>query len=180
MITIGTGVGGAVILDWKIVPGSFGAAGELSHIQVDPSEKVPCTCGGTGHLQQYVSAEGILRNARKKLGDPERHSSLRSLPELTVKNIFDAAREGDGPALETVRETIRMLARGMAAVSCIIDPELYLIGGGISGAGDFLTGLLREEFIKQALPTYSGVRIEAANTGNDAGIYGAVIPAAEN
>ena len=173
MITIGTGVGGAVILDGKIVPGSFGAAGELSHIQVDPYEREHCACGGSGHLQQYVSAEGILRNAGKKLSNPGRPSSLRMLQSLTVKDIFDAARAGDGLALETVRETVQMLARAMAAVSCIIDPELYLIGGGISGAGEFLLDMLRTEFRKLALPTCTGVRIEAAKTGNDAGICGA-------
>ncbi|MBQ6520885.1 MAG: ROK family protein [Anaerolineaceae bacterium] len=166
MITLGTAVGGAVIMNGRIVPGAFGAAGELSHIPVNPGETELCACGKCGHLQQYVSAEGIVRNYRKNAG-------LSAISDITVKNIFDAAREGLDAALKTVRETVRYLAGAMAGVSCVIDPALYIIGGGISKAGEFLLEMLREEFKKQALPTAANVRIEAAKTGSDAGIYGA-------
>lgn len=167
MITIGTAVGGAVILNGRIVPGAFGAAGELSHIRVKPDETEPCACGKCGHLQQYVSAEGILRSYRNKV------SGFESAQLKTVKDIFDAAKRGQEPALSTVKDTVRMLAAAMSAVSCVIDPELFIIGGGISNAGDFLLDLVRSEFKMQALPTAEKVRIEAAKTGNDAGIYGA-------
>ena len=166
MITLGTAVGGAVILDGKPVSGAFGAAGELSHIQVKADETEPCACGKYGHLQQYVSTEAIIRNYSKKTGGRER----------TVKEIFDAAQAGDKPALETVDEAVRMLGRAMATVSCVIDPELYLIGGGISKAGDFLLDKLRTEFRKLALAVSENARIEAAKTGSDAGIFGAVRP----
>lgn len=166
MITLGTAVGGAVIINGRIVPGAFGAAGELSHIPVNPGETEPCACGKYGHLQQYVSAEGIVRNYRKKAGLSENSA-------VTVKDIFDAAGSGSVSAIAAVRETVRILAGAMAGVSCVIDPALYIIGGGISKAGDFLFEMLREEFKKQALPTAANVRIEAAKTGSDAGIYGA-------
>lgn len=166
MITLGTAVGGAIIINGRIVPGAFGAAGELSHIPVNPGETEPCACGKYGHLQQYVSAEGIVRNYRKKAGLSENSA-------VTVKDIFDAARYGSVPAFAAVRETVRILSGAMAGVSCVIDPALYIIGGGISKAGDFLFEMLREEFKKQALPTAANVRIEAAKTGSDAGIYGA-------
>lgn len=174
MVTIGTAIGGAVILDGRILHGAFGAAGELSHVQVNPEETEPCACGKFGHLQQYVSTEGILKDIRKKLDDPAYTSCLRGQEILTVKDVFDAAKAGDAAALETVRKTVRMLSRMLAAVSCVVDPELYLIGGGISKAGDFLMDMIRSEFRTLALATSENARIEAAKTGNDAGIYGAV------
>ncbi len=168
MITIGTAVGGAVIMEGKVLPGAFGAAGELSHIQVNPAEPEACACGKYGHLQQYVSSEGILRRFYKKT------AGKKLLHEISVKDIFDLARNGDVAASETVDETAEILGSAMAAVSCVIDPELYLIGGGVSRAGDFLLEKLRNEFRKHALPMSADARIEAAKTGNDAGIYGAV------
>ena len=175
MITLGTAIGGAVILDGKVLHGAFGAAGELSHIQVEPGETEPCACGKFGHLQQYVSTDAILKDIRKKLSDPACESILRGYESLSVTDVFDAAKAGDGTALETVRSVARMLARVLAAVSCVIDPELYLIGGGISKAGDFLLEMIRTEFKALALATSENARIEAARMGNDAGIYGAML-----
>ncbi len=180
MVTIGTAIGGAVILDGKVLHGAFGAAGELSHVQVNPEEAEPCACGKFGHLQQYVSTEAILKDIRKKLDAQACESRLRGCEHLSVKDVFDAAKAGDGPALETVRRTVRMLARMLAAVSCVVDPELYLIGGGISKAGDFLLEMIRTEFKALALTTSENARIEAARMGNDAGIYGAMLLAAGN
>ena len=174
MITIGTAIGGAVILDGHVIHGAFGSAGELSHVQVNPEETEPCACGKYGHLQQYVSTEGILRDIRSRLNDPAQASSLRGCADLTVKDVFDAAKAGDQAALATVKKTVRMLSRMLAAVSCVIDPDLYLIGGGVSKAGDFLLDMIRAEFRSLALATSENARIEAAKTGNDAGIYGAV------
>lgn len=174
MVTIGTAIGGAVILDGRILHGAFGAAGELSHVQVNPEETEPCACGKYGHLQQYVSTEGILKDIREKLNDPACTSCLRGRKDLTVKDVFDAAKADDEAALETVRKTVRMLSRMLAAVSCVVDPELYLIGGGVSKAGEFLMDMIRSEFRTMALATSENARIEAARTGNNAGIYGAV------
>lgn len=178
MVTLGTAIGGAVILDGKVVHGAFGAAGELSHVQVNPEETDPCACGKFGHLQQYVSTEAILKDIRRKLDDPACGSCLRGCETLSVKDVFDAAKAGDEAALDTVRRTVRMLARMLAAVSCVVDPELYLIGGGISKAGDFLLNMIRAEFKALALTTSENARIEAARMGNDAGIYGAMLLAA--
>lgn len=172
MITIGTAIGGAVILDGKVLRGAFGAAGELSHIQVNPAETVPCACGKYGHLQQYVSTDAILNSVKQRLSDSNQSSSLRLIDEISVKDIFDAAKAGDGIALESVEKMARLLARVMAMVSCVVDPELFIIGGGVSNAGEFLLDLLRKEFRKTALTMCENTRIEAAKTGSDAGIYG--------
>lgn len=169
LITLGTAVGGAVILDGQVLSGAFGAAGELSHIQVDPHETEPCACGRCGHLQQYVSTEAILKRYRQRCG-----CSAEVPNDLSVKDIFDAARSGERTALETIDEMAEKLGSAMAAVSCVIDPELYLIGGGISKAGEFLLEKLRAEFKKQAVPVSAAARIEAAKMGNDAGIWGAM------
>ena len=173
LITLGTAVGGAVILSGQVIRGAFGAAGELSHIRVNPDETEPCACGQYGHLQQYVSAEGIIRSYRKKLGAEGTGALPGPADGISVKEIFDAAKAGSPAAQAAVRETACILAHAMAAVSCVIDPELYLIGGGISEAGDFFLDAIREEFSKAALPMSRNARIEAARTGNDAGICGA-------
>ncbi len=172
MITIGTAIGGAVILDGKVLRGAFGAAGELSHIQVNPAETVPCACGKCGHLQQYVSTEGILNSVKQRLSASDQPSSLRGIAGITMKDVFDAAKAGDGIALESVEEMARLLARAMTMVSCVVDPELFIIGGGVSNAGEILLDLLRKEFKKSALTMCENARIETAKTGSDAGIYG--------
>lgn len=176
MITIGTAIGGAVILDGKVLRGAFGAAGELSHIQVNPAETVPCACGKCGHLQQYVSTDAILTSVKQRLSASDQPSFLHLIADITVKDVFDAAKAGDNIALESVEKMARLLARAMAMVSCVIDPELFIIGGGVSNAGEFLLELLRREFRKTALTMCENARIEAANTGSNAGIYGAAAP----
>lgn len=174
LITIGTGIGGGVIMDGKIINGAFGAAGELSHIQVDPEETEACACGKFGHLQQYASAEGIVREFRKNLTQSGKTSVLSGKPALTAKDIFDAAKAGDEAALTAVRNAARMIARVMGAVSAVIDPELFLIGGGVAKAGDFLLDMIREEFRRVVIFTSEDAAIEPAVLGNDAGICGAV------
>lgn len=176
MITIGTAIGGAVILDGKVLRGAFGAAGELSHIHVNPAETVPCACGKCGHLQQYVSTDAILTSVKQRLSVSDQPSFLHLIADITVKDVFDAAKAGDGIALESVEEMARLLARAMTMVSCVIDPELFIIGGGVSKAGPFLLDLLRKEFRKTALTMCENARIEAAKTGSNAGFYGAAAP----
>ncbi|MGN0292987.1 MAG: ROK family glucokinase [Lachnospiraceae bacterium] len=174
MITIGTGVGGGVILNGEIISGQFGAAGELGHLQINPAETQPCTCGKFGHLQQYASATGIVSVAVKKLAESNQSSELRKKESITAKDIFDAAKAGDKISVETVKSAANMIARTMAFISAIIDPELYLIGGGVSKAGDFLINEIRDQFRKNAFFASENARIEPAVLGNDAGIYGAV------
>ena len=164
MITIGTAVGGGVVVDGKILRGAFCAAGELSHIQIHLEETELCACGKFGHLQQYVAAEAIIR-------DHARRSGKAPLPD--AKAVFDAAKQGDAAALATVDMVSRSLARVMAMVSAVVDPELYLIGGGIAKAGDFLLDRIRKDFREIVLFTSEDARIEPATLGSDAGMYGA-------
>lgn len=174
MITIGTGVGGGVIINGEIISGGSGAAGELGHLQIAPDAKEKCTCGKYGHLQQYASATGIVSVAKKKMQESERTSSLRKLENFSAKDVFDEAKKGDEIAMETVNTAACMIARTMSFISVIIDPELYLIGGGVAQAGDFLIDAIRKQFQKIAFFTSENVRIERAMMGNDAGMYGAV------
>lgn len=174
MITLGTGVGGGVIVDGKIVPGAFGGAGEIGHIPVRLDETETCGCGKKGCLEQYASAEGIARLAKKRLAESDCGSSLRSLEHFTSKEIFDAARDGDAFALGLVEEICQMLGCAMAAVACVADPEAFIIGGGVAAAGPILIDTIQKYYRQYAFHTSRDTAIVAASLGNDAGIYGAV------
>lgn len=174
MITIGTGVGGGVIMNGQILSGAFGAAGELGHLQIDPDATEQCTCGKYGHLQQYASATGIISTAKRRLLESEQPSLLRSKKDISAKDVFDAAKAGDEIAVKTVDSAVDMIARTMAFISTILDPELYIIGGGVAQAGDFLLEAIRRNFKRTAFFASENVVIRPAVMGNDAGMYGAV------
>ena len=174
MVTLGTGVGGGIVLNGKIVPGAFGAGGEIGHLPVNKHETRVCGCGKKGHLEQYASATGIVRKATEALEQTDRPSSLREMKELTAKDVIDAAKAGDGLALEILDSVGDMLGRALAMISCTIDPQAYVIGGGVSKAGDILLDTIRSHFRKYAFHASEEARIELASLGNDAGIYGAV------
>lgn len=174
MITIGTGVGGGVIMNGQILSGAFGAAGELGHLQIDPDATEQCTCGKYGHLQQYASATGIISTAKRRLLESEQPSLLRSKKDISAKDVFDAAKAGDEIAVKTVDSAVDMIARTMAFISTILDPELYIIGGGVAQAGDFLLEAIRRNFKRTAFFASENAVIRPAVMGNDAGMYGAV------
>ena len=174
MVTLGTGVGGAVIVDGQILPGVFGAGGELGHMRVRTDEKMACGCGKKGHLEQYASATGIVRRAKELLAETDEPSSLRNLPEVTAKDVFDAAKEGDQLALSIVDFVGDMLGSAMALVSCVVDPEVYVFGGGVSKAGEILINTIRKHFAEYAFHASEKAGFELATLGNDAGMYGAV------
>lgn len=174
MVTLGTGVGGGIILNGKIISGVFGAAGEIGHMQVNPDETLVCGCGKTGHLEQYASATGIARVAKETLDASDEPSSLRSVENPSARDVFDAAKEGDYVALQIVSRVCRVLGRALAAVSCVVDPEVYVIGGGVSKAGDILIDTLRKYYVQSAFHASEGTKIVLAELGNDAGMYGAV------
>ena len=148
MITLGTGVGGGIIVDGKVVAGNNGAAGEIGHITVNPGEKESCSCGRRGCLEQYASATGIVRYASKYLeANPDTETNL--CPEnLTSKSIFDAAREGDEAAYHIVDETGSVLGSAMATLACVMNPEVFVIGGGVSKAGKILIDSISRGFRK--------------------------------
>ena len=174
MITLGTGIGGGVIINGRVYNGAFGSAGELSHFPIAPDETEECACGKFGHLQQYASADGIVHQFRKRLFQTETPSLLREDQHFTAKDILDAAKNGDELALEVVHDAVRKIAQTMAMITTVIDPELYLIGGGLSKAGDFLLDAIRAEFYKIVFFASIKAKVEPAVLGNDAGMYGAV------
>lgn len=173
MVTLGTGVGGGIILDGKIRAGVCGAAGELGHMIVDPQETAVCGCGGHGHLEQYASATGIVRLAKKALMESDVASSLREKERLLAKDVFDAAKEGDAVALSLVDEVCRILAAALGHVAAVVDPQVFVIGGGVSKAGKILTESLKKHYDRNLFAPLRGRDFCLATLGNDAGIYGA-------
>lgn len=174
MVTLGTGIGGGIILDGKILNGAFGAAGEIGHICINEEEDAVCGCGKKGHLEQYASANGIAKTARKMLDETTEESSLRALKKVTSKDVFDAAKRQDKVAVQIVERVGQILGKALAAVACVVDPEVFVIGGGVSKAGAMVTDVIRKYFVKYAFHASEGARFELARLGNDAGIYGAV------
>ena len=174
MVTLGTGVGGGIIVNEKIVSGAFGAGGEIGHMKMTEDETEVCGCGKKGCLEQYASATGIVRMAKKMLEDTDRESVLRNAKNLTAKDIFDAAKTGDVFAKEVVEQAGQMLGKALSYVSCVADPEIYVIGGGVSKAGDILLETIRRHFRENAFHASRDAKFALAALGNDAGMYGAV------
>ncbi len=174
MITMGTGVGGGVILDGKIVSGAFGAGGEIGHIPMRTDETESCGCGKKGCLEQYASAEGIARLARERLKQEAVETPLRACEQITSKDVFDEAKKGDAFALSIVEEVSEMMGRAMASIACVVDPEAFIIGGGVSKAGTILTETIQNYYMKYAFHASRETKIVLASLGNDAGMYGAV------
>lgn len=174
MVTLGTGVGGGIILNGKILPGTNGAAGEIGHIHVDDEEEECCGCGNKGCLEQYASATGIVRMAKKKLASETRQTVLTEKDPLTSKDIFDAAKDGDVVAEELVEQLCNVLGTTLARVSCVVDPEVFVIGGGVSKAGEILTEGVAKYYNINAFHASRNCKITLAKLGNDAGMYGSM------
>lgn len=172
MVTLGTGVGGGIIVDGKIVAGFNGAGGEIGHITVNPDEIEACNCGQYGCLEQYASATGIVRMAKRKLAKSDDETSLRSFEALTAKDIFDEAKAGDGIAEELVDELSEILGSTLSNLACVVNPEVIVIGGGVSKAGAILIDAIQEHFKETSFHAARDTRFELATLGNDAGIYG--------
>ncbi len=174
VVTLGTGVGGGIIVDGKIVSGQNGAGGEIGHIFVDENETETCGCGKRGCLEQYASATGIVRLAKRALAADSRPSSLRGLQDITAKDVLDAAKAGDALALAVVEKMGRILGTALANVACVVDPEVIVIGGGVSKAGVILTDVIRKYYIARTFNPCRNVEFALAALGNDAGVYGCV------
>lgn len=174
MVTLGTGVGGGIILNGKIVEGAFGACGEVGHIPYNDDETETCGCGKKGCVEQYASGSGIARMCRRKLVADGRDSALRGYDAPDAKIIFDEAKNGDAVALELVDDFSKVLGKTLAIISAVIDPELFVIGGGVSKNGPIVTEGIQKYFRKYAFHASRDARIELATLGNDAGMYGAV------
>ncbi|MCI9611785.1 MAG: ROK family glucokinase [Eubacterium sp.] len=174
MITLGTGVGGGIIIDGKIINGSNGAGGEIGHVFVDEAEEEKCGCGKCGCLEQYASATGIVRLAKRALAADGRDSALRSVENLSAKAVADAAKAGDALALEVLEKMGKILGTALANAACIVDPEVFVIGGGVSKAGTIITEVIRKYYIERAFQSCRNADFALAQLGNDAGVYGCV------
>lgn len=174
MVTLGTGVGGGIIVDGKIVAGFDGAGGEIGHITIDPAEQETCNCGRRGCLEQYTSATGIVRLAKKKLAADARETALRNHEPLTARDIFDEAKAKDAVALELVDEVCKILGAALSNIACVVNPEVIVIGGGVSKAGEILTERVQKYYKEAAFPACRETRFALAGPGNDAGMYGCV------
>ena len=174
MVTLGTGVGGGIIINEQILDGTFGAAGEIGHMPVNPQETRVCGCGKKGHLEQYASATGIANTAKAVVSSTKEDTELKGLDSITAKDVFDAAKRGDKVALGLVDYTAEILGRGLAMVAAVVDPQAFVIGGGVSKAGPILTDSIQKYYRKYAFHASEDTKFVLATLGNDAGIYGAV------
>ncbi|MNQ70528.1 Glucokinase [compost metagenome] len=172
--TLGTGVGGGIIINGKIYQGSAGMAGELGHMSIVPDiEAIQCGCGQMGCLETVSSATGIVRMAKDAVERGER-TSLALHEKIEAKHVFDDAKSGDEVALRIVNRAAYYIGRSMAALAVVINPKRFIIGGGVSKAGEILFQPIRETFIKYTPEAAAeGVEIVAATLGNDAGVVGA-------
>ena len=171
-VTLGTGVGGGIIVDGNIVIGANGAGGEIGHIHLEDNEEEVCGCKNKGCLEQYASATGIVRLARRRLAKDDTPSILRE-DELTAKAVFDAVKEQDALAIEVAEQFGDYLGKGLAAVAGVVNPEIFVIGGGVSKAGEVILDYVEPAFRKYAFVACKNTKFALATLGNDAGIYGA-------
>lgn len=173
LATLGTGVGGGIIINEKIVTGAHGAGGEIGHAAVNPHETVPCNCGNKGCLEQYASATGIAKLARKALESSDKASVLRNKKSVSAKDVFDAYKQRDALAGEIVEEFAEYLGRALAIFACVADPDVIVLGGGVSKAGQVLIDCVQKQYQKYAFVGCKETPIRLATLGNDAGICGA-------
>lgn len=173
LATLGTGVGGGIIIDGKIVAGAHGAGGEIGHSMTVRDEEESCNCGNKGCLEQYTSATGIVRVAKRMLDASDEDSTLRGIENLTAKDVLDAFKAGDSLAVRIMEYVCDLLGGALANFSAVVDPETIVIGGGVSKAGQPLADCIQKYYAKYAFASCKETPIVLATLGNDAGIYGA-------
>ena len=181
LVTLGTGVGGGIVHEGRPVFGAFGAGGEIGHMTVNRAERETCGCGRKGCLEQYASAKGIAHRMENKIAewsDDPAYAELfptvlsSKIGAITAKDVFEAAAQGDALAKAHIEETMRILAFGLSQVASVVDPEIFVIGGGVSKAGDILVDLLKKYYSEMAFHASKEAEFALAMLGNDAGIYG--------
>lgn len=171
MVTLGTGVGGGVILDGKIVVGANGAGGEIGHIHVDDNIPWHCGCGKQGCLEQVTSANGIVSLAKWMYKDENVNTSL-NIESMNAKDIWDAVKAGDTFALKVAERFGKYLGQALANIGSIVDPEVFVIGGGMSKAGNIVLEYIQKNYVKYTFRACREAEFVIASLGNDAGIYG--------
>ena len=177
-ITLGTGVGGGVIAEGNLIRGVKGAGGELGHITVDFDAPFACTCGKKGCLETVASATGIVnltrRYAEEYAGDAKLKQLIDDGEEVTAKDVFDLAKEGDDLALIVYRHFSNYLGVACANIAAVLNPAYIVLGGGVSAAGEFLLDGVRNVFADNSFPQIKeSTQIVLATRGNDAGVLGA-------
>lgn len=172
-VTLGTGVGGGIVIEGKLLHGAHGSGAEIGHMVLNRDETAACGCGKRGCVEQYCSATGIVRMAKLALEASDEDSALRRLPNLTCKDIFDAGKQGDQLALQVLDKYYAYMGEFLADVCCVVNPEVVVLGGGVSKAGDVLLDGLKPYFNKYVFHAASNVKFTLAALGNDAGAYGA-------
>ena len=180
MVNLGTGIGGGIVYDGQVIRGRYGIAGEFAHMQVVP-DGIRCECGNRGCWEQYASGNALVREARVLMASTSPmitdlfREVVGSADTLSGPLVTEAAKRGDRLAIELIGEVGRWLGVGIANLAAALDPGTFVIGGGVSAAGEFLLGPARETFRRHL--TGRGyrpeARIVAAALGNDAGVIGA-------
>ena len=176
LATLGTGVGGGIIINGEMVTGATGAGGEIGHIHIQDDEPDTCGCGNHGCLEQYASATGVVRLAERKLASSTQDSVLRAAKEngrLSAKAVFDAVKAGDALACEIAEQFGDYLGKGFAMIAGVVNPEVFVLGGGVSKAGEILCEYVSKYYQKYVFHGCGGAQFKLATLGNDAGIYGA-------
>lgn len=171
MVTLGTGVGGGMVKNYKIVEGAHYSVGEIGHMVIDLKHNYQCTCGLKGCLETVSSATGITRLAYEYQKD-YRKSSI-DFSHLTAKEVVDNAKLGDELAIKVLKEATENLGRALASVAVCVDPEAFFIGGGVAKAGDFLIDMIKHYYKEYAHFAVKDIMILPAKLGNKAGIFGA-------
>ena len=172
-VTLGTGVGGGIVVEGNLLHGAHGSGAEIGHMVINRNETERCNCGKYGCVEQYCSATGIVRLAKKALEGYQGISTLRRAESLTCKDIFDCAKDGDILAAQVLDQVYSMMGEFLANICNVVDPDAVVLGGGVSKAGQILLDGVRPWFDKYVFHAARGARFELASLGNDAGAYGA-------
>ena len=172
-VTLGTGVGGGIVIGGQLLHGSHGSGAEIGHMVLNPRETSLCNCGKSGCVEQYCSATGIARLAREHLAESENASYLRSVTDIAAKDVFDAAKDGDSVANEILNKFYDYMGQFLGSLCSAVDPEVVVLGGGVSKAGQVLLDGVESSFHKYVFHAASGAKFALASLFNDAGAYGA-------
>ena len=172
-VTLGTGVGGGIVLDGHLLHGAHGSGAEIGHIVLNRDETEPCNCGKYGCVEQYCSATGIVKLATKALTTFDDVTALRTNEAITCKNVFDCGKAGDPLALQVLDQYYRYMGEFLGNLCNVVDPDAVVLGGGVSKAGQILLDGIRPYFDQYVFHAARGARFALASLGNDAGAYGA-------
>ena len=172
MVTLGTGVGGGIIINGKILAGVTGAGGEIGHIHINDDEEKACGCGNHGCLEQYASATGVS-NIAKKLLKQYNGKTVLTEADTSAKAVFDGVKAGDALCINIAKEFGFYLGKGLAIVASTVNPEAFVVGGGVSKAGEVIFDYIKPSFDKFVFKSAGNAKFLLATLGNDAGMYGA-------